>query len=421
MHAENNSSECTRSERTRSERSRSERITRRGFVRQSAATSFLVMAASTALGSEANARIKAGVVGLGGRGRMIANMVRDHGGFEITAVADYFPEMAQGAGKQLDVPGERCFSGLSGYQNVIASGVEALFLETPPYFFPEHAKAASDAGLHVYMAKPVAVDVPGCQAIDAAAKRASQKNRCFFVDYQMPTDPINIEVRQRILDGGLGSLAYVQTYGYGSGFQDPPKTATIEDRLKGLIWVNDAALGGDYIVNYDIHAIDAALWVIGKNPVAASGISRICRSEPHGDSRDVCSVLYEFDDGLVLNHAAVALPNKAEGALTCVVYGTLANAQLNYWGSAFVRGGSKEWEGGTIEDLYTTGPVRNIATFHEDIVQGRYENPTVRRAVDGCLVTILGRDAASRKARMTLDELIQENKRLEVDLSGLKA
>ena len=399
----------------------SERITRRGFVRQTAASSFLAIAASSALGSQANTRVKAGVVGLGGRGRMIATMVRDHGGYEVTAVADYFPEIAQGFGEQINVPSERCFSGLSGYQGVIESGIEAVFLEALPYFFPEHAAAACDAGLHVYMAKPVAVDAPGCLAIDAAAKQAARKNRCFLVDYQMPTDPINIEIRQRILDGGVGNLAYVQTYGYGSGFEDPPKTATIESRLRNLIWVNDAALGGDYIVNYDIHAIDAALWVIGRNPVAAAGASRICRPAPHGDSRDVCSVVYEFDDGLVLNHAAVALPNKAQSALTCQVYCTEAHAQINYWGSAFLRGGSKEFEGGNINNLYTDGALRNIATFHDDIVHGRHENPTVQRSIDGCLVTILGREAAARKTRMTLDALIKENTRLEVDLSGLKA
>lgn len=304
---------------------------------------------------------------------------------------------------------------------MLESGIEAVFLEALPYFFPEHAVAACAAGLHVYMAKPVAVDVPGCLAIDAAARQAAQKNRCFLVDYQIPTDPINIEIRRRILEGGVGNLACIQTYGYGSGFEDPPKTATIESRLRNLIWVNGAALGGDYIVNYDIHAIDAALWVIGRKPVAAAGASRICRPNPHGNSRDVCSVVYEFDDGLVLNHAAVALPNKAQSALTCQVYGTEAHAQINYWGNAFVRGGSREFEGGNINNLYTEGALRNIATFHDDIVHGRHENPTVQRAIDGCLVTILGREAAARKVRMTLDALIKENKRLEVDLSGLKA
>ncbi|HNT87780.1 MAG TPA: hypothetical protein PKL84_07925, partial [Candidatus Hydrogenedentes bacterium] len=73
----------------------------------------------------------------------------------------------------------------------------------------------------------------------------------------------------------------------------------------------------------------------------------------------------------------------------------------------------------TVDNLYAAGAVRNIATFHDDIVKGRHDNQTVRRSVDGCLVTILGREAAARKDRMTLKELMAENKRLEVDLAGL--
>jgi hypothetical protein len=40
--------------------------------------------------------------------------------------------------------------------------------------------------------------------------------------------------------------------------------------------------------------------------------------------------------------------------------------------------------------------------------------------VDSALTCILGREAASRRMRLTMDDLIQENKRLEVDLTGLK-
>ena len=55
------------------------------------------------------------------------------------------------------------------------------------------------------------------------------------------------------------------------------------------------------------------------------------------------------------------------------------------------------------------------------MTNGRSENPTVRRAVDSALTCILGREAASRRIRLTMDDLIKENKRLEVDLTGLKA
>ena len=291
----------------------------------------------------------------------------------------------------------------------------------PPYFFPEQAKAAVEAGCHVYMAKPVAVDVPGCLTIEAAGKLATAKQRVFLVDYQVPTDPHNIEVHKRIREGALGPLAQMATYGFSNGFPDPPRTKTLESRLRGLVWVNDIALGGDHVVNYDIHAIDAAVWVAGGRATAAAGASRICRPNPHGDARDVCSVVCEFPDGLVLHHFGQGLRNNTTGRLDCEVYGPAANAQISYWGKAFVRGGPKHYGGGQVASLYQAGAQRNIAAFHDAIAQGRFDNPTVRRAVDGALTCILGREAAARHVRLTMDELLEENKRLEVDLSGLKA
>lgn len=72
-------------------------------------------------------------------------------------------------------------------------------------------------------------------------------------------------------------------------------------------------------------------------------------------------------------------------------------------------------------DLYPNGARRNIATFYESICAGKFDNPTVRRAVDGCLTCILGREAGLRNGRLTMDELLKENKRYEIDLTGLKA
>ncbi len=72
-------------------------------------------------------------------------MLQEHGGYEITAVADYFEQVANAAGEQFNVPKANRFAGLSGYQGLLAAGVEAVFLETPPYCFPEHVEAAVEA------------------------------------------------------------------------------------------------------------------------------------------------------------------------------------------------------------------------------------------------------------------------------------
>ena len=81
-------------------------------------------------------KIKLGVVGNGGRGAWIAELFQKHGGYEMYAVADYFQEVADKCGDELGVDKTRRFSALSGYKRLIESGVEAVALETPPYFFP---------------------------------------------------------------------------------------------------------------------------------------------------------------------------------------------------------------------------------------------------------------------------------------------
>jgi predicted dehydrogenase len=396
-------------------------ISRRRFVSGAlAAAAAPPLLSVPVAGQEAKRKIKLGVVGNGGRGSWIAKLFQRHGGYEMHAVADYFQPVADKCGDALGVDKARRFSGLSGYKKLIDSGVEAIAIEDIPYFYPEQASAAVAAGLHIYMAKPVAVDVPGTMAIGNLARECTKKQRVFLVDYQMPTDPHHIEILKRIREGGLGKLAQVNTTGISGGFPDPKLTATIESRMQGLVWVNDIALGCDNVGNYDIHAIDTAIWVIGQRPVAAMGASAITRPDPHGDSRDVCSVVFEYADGLVHNHFGQALGNNNDGILDCRVHGTKANAALSYWGKAFIRGGDKHYVG-KVENLYEAGAVRNIEAFHRNVTEGRFENETALRSVDSTLAVILAREAAARHGRLTMDDLIKENRKLTVNLDGLKA
>jgi predicted dehydrogenase len=403
------------------------RFLQRTLVTGAAASSFAVLrsrAADTAAVSPApqsfSRKIKLGVVGNGGRGAWIANLFKQHGGYEMWAVADYFQEVADACGDALGVDKTRRFSTLSGYKRLIESGVEAVALETPPCFFPEHARAVVQAGLHLYMAKPVAVDVPGCLAIEAAAKEAMTKQRCFFVDYQIPTDPHNLEVMRRVRAGQIGPVAAINSHYFAGPFPDPAPTASIESRLRHLIWCNDVAIGGGYHVNACIHAVDAALWVAGARPVAAMGLSRRMRSDPHGDSHDAFSILLEFADGQMISHRGKHLNNLSEFNVICQIQGQTGYAETCYGGKAFLRGAEDAYSG-QVENLYEAGARRNIATFYEEVCAGRYDNLTVRRSVDGALATILGREAGLRRTRLAMEEVLKENRRLDLDLRGLKA
>ncbi len=406
-------------------------LTRRNFLGNVATTtaSASLLGAGVGLAAEPSEpkplgrKIKLGWLGCGGRGAWLAGLFNKHGGFEIHAVADYFPDLVAKAGDALGVDKSRRFTGLSGCKKVLETGVEALGILDVPCFYPEQAQAAIAAGCHVYMAKPVAVDVPGCLAIEAAGKLATDKKLCFQVDYQMPTDPINIQIAKRIWDGGLGEVLAVTTLGCGgaSGMRsDPPKGKNLESRLRDGLWCNDLVLGGDPVVNYDIHSIDAAMWVIRRRPTSAVGCSRICRPHPQADFVDMAFVTFECPGGLLWNHQSLSVPDHGR-SLVVNVHGPLASAQISYWGKSFLRGGPKHFGGGEVQSLYDNGATRNIDNFYRSVVEGRCDNPTVRRAVDGTLTAILGREAASRRTRLTMDELLKENKKLDFDRSGMKA
>jgi myo-inositol 2-dehydrogenase/D-chiro-inositol 1-dehydrogenase len=100
------------------------------------------------------------------------------------AVADYFQDHADEVGEKFKVPSANRFTGLSGYRKLLEQKLDAVVVETPPYFHPEHAAAGVEAGKHVYLAKPIAVDVPGCLTIAESGKKATAKKLCFLVDFQ---------------------------------------------------------------------------------------------------------------------------------------------------------------------------------------------------------------------------------------------
>ncbi len=393
---------------------------RRDFVKTSAliGSAMMIPNAGMVKGSQANSKINVGFVGLGGRGSLIAGFVNEHPGYEITAVADYFPHVSEAAGEKLGVAKKHCFSGLLGYQRLIDSGVDAVFLETPPYAFPDHVEYAVKNNCHVYMAKPIACDAPGTLRVLANAEKAKANGKVFLIDFQMSTDPVIIEIVKRIHEGQIGNFGLVHTIGFGNGFEDPPRERSMANRLQNLAWVPDDALGGGNLVNYDIHAIDAGLWIADGRPVSAMGSSRMVVNNSNSDSHRVSSVTFQFENGVMMNHISEHFRNVNDGLLDAYVYGTEGYAETKYWGKAILRSNLGAFVG-EVEDLYNNGILRNIDTFHKSIINGDVSNPTVEPSVNSNLTSILAREAAKRNGQMTMEQLIEENVELEVDYTGL--
>jgi hypothetical protein len=134
-------------------------------------------------------------------------------------------------------------------------------------------------------------------------------------------------------------------------------------------------------------------------------------------------ITFEFADGLIWTHSgrhSQGMTGPDDPLATCEFLGN-AYMKIGYGGRALIRGGPKHYAGGNIDNLYEAGAVRNIAAFYKNVVEKNFTNDTVRLAIDSCLATILAREACQRKGRMTMEEVLKENRQLKLDLKGLKA
>jgi len=108
-------------------------------------------------------------------GQLDRPLLPEYSGARIVAVADVIREHLDRTREKFKVDGARAYYGPEAYRELASSKLDAVAIETPPYFHPDHAAAAVDAGKHVYLAKPVAVDVPGCKRILAAGRKRRRR------------------------------------------------------------------------------------------------------------------------------------------------------------------------------------------------------------------------------------------------------
>jgi predicted dehydrogenase len=398
-------------------------VNRREFIAGAgAALSFTIMKPDLVRGSAANSKIALGLVGCGGRGSWIADLFMKHGGYQVVAGADYFQDRVDEFGSKFNVPAERRHTGLACYKKLLEGKVDAMAIESPPYFHPAQAATAVDAGVHVYLAKPVAVDMPGCRSIEESGRKATEKKLCYLVDFQTRTDPFYQEAVRRVQGGQIGRIVCGEaTYiagdpftRYASQLLADPENAEWQLRAWGL----SRALSGDIITEQNIHSLDVMSWVLDQAPLRAYGTGgRKARNA--GDCWDHFSVIFTFANDLI-----VTFCSKQFGAgwddILCRMYGTEGTVDTHYSGDVSILG-KNPYAGGKAENMYANGAIRNIATFYESVTKGDYSNSTVAPSVRSNMTTILGRTAAYRHEQVTWEEVAKSTERLEANLKGLKA
>ena len=291
-----------------------------------------------------------------------------------------------------------------------------MVIETPPYFHPHHAADAVDAGKHVYLAKPIAVDAPGCQIIADTGKRASARKQVFLVDFQTRANEHFRNAVGQVHQGAIGQLVLVEAfYPWSSGGRGEPPTKP-EEQLR--TWYYVLPLSGDFIVEQSIHALDIATWIIGADPIRARGCGGH-KVRPPNSIYDHFAVTYWFPDDLVLSFTCIQTVPMIKDEIRARAYGADGFIDVDYFGSVVLRGRQAAVRA-EVGDLYTSGVRVNINEFHAAVLQGDYANATVPPSVRSTLTAVLGREAAYRKDELSLASLVKEGKKLEPNLSGLR-
>jgi len=399
-------------------------ITRRRFLAGAgaAAVGFTVLKPELLGAADANSKVDIGVIGCGGRGAWIADLLAKNGHYNVVAVADYFQDRVDAAGNKHNVPAAKRFTGLSGYHRLLAEKLDAVAIESPPYFHPEQAAAAVAAGKHVYLAKPIAVDVPGCQTVAQSGVQATAKKLVFQVDFQTRAMPAYQEVVARVHKGELGKLVTVYAeYQTSLMFEDrdnqvrkSPDDAEVRLRAWGI----DRVISGDVITEQNIHALDVASWIVNAEPIKAFGQGG--RSRPFlGDCWDHYSVLFFYPNDLVVTFTAKQVGFGFDDIMVRA-HGTNGTVGTDYGGKCWLHTREDRFEGAT-DNIYQVGVERNMATFYDNITKGDCSNPSVAPSVRSNLTTILGRTAAYRGAEVTWTQILQAKEKWELNTKGLKA
>ena len=120
---------------------------------------------------------------------------------ELVGVYDVDAARAEAFGREF---GARVFA---SYDDLLAApDVEAVHICTPNYLHADQAVAASAAGKHVFVEKPMALSLPDCDRMIAAAEAAG---RVLMVGHMMRYQPANQAVRRLIREGAVGEVKHL--------------------------------------------------------------------------------------------------------------------------------------------------------------------------------------------------------------------
>lgn len=290
------------------------------------------------------ADVRVGIMGCGFIGGTHAKALSAIDGVRITALYDTERAKAEAlAGKLAGSPAAAGGRGagptvFGDYAEMLASGIDALFVCLPPFAHGDEVQQAAAAGVHVFMEKPIALTSRDAEAMASAAEKAGTITQ---VGYMMRYSEAIARIRELMVDGSAGRPTLYQ--------------ATYACNALHAPWWRDRLKSGGQIFEQAIHLYDLALSFLGTPNSVSAMMGNLCHTDVEGYTiEDTSSVVIGFAGGAIANITATncAVPGEWNHSFTLVCEKLVATLR----------------NGTDLELVFTDGEVRHERhSFADDV------------------------------------------------------
>ena len=218
-----------------------------------------------------------GLIGCGVMGGSLSGALEQVEQAALVAVFDPDAEAAR------QVAAERGVQAESALETMLSrEDIRGVIIAAPPFLHRELCVAASEAGKHVFVEKPLAPTVADCDEIIAAAERAGVK---LMVGQVCRYHAIHGGVKRIVDSGDVGDPIFMQVARTGGPWSG----------VWAKSWRASREKSGGILMEINAHEIDFMLYVCGKaTSVFASG-GRYVSTDL--DYPDVAAVTLQFESG----------------------------------------------------------------------------------------------------------------------------
>jgi predicted dehydrogenase len=195
-------------------------------------------------------------VGIIGAGQISAGASREFNAdsrASLVALADPNNERCQQLADEANIPNRLS----DGHALIARDDLDAVYVATPNAFHAEYAKAALEAGKHVLVDKPFALNLGEAQQVADAAQ-----DKVLMLGMNQRFNPTSQALHARVVNGDLGEIYHAKAYWRRR--QGIPKLGT---------WFGQKKLaGGGGLLDIGVHMLDLAMFVTNRfDPVSVSG------------------------------------------------------------------------------------------------------------------------------------------------------